>query len=73
VSREKRIPFDVSVDTFYGKRNMDILDVSFEQIRQGKTISFSIEELEAMETMTPEEARTLVDKILVSTPQTVVT
>ncbi|MDR3281322.1 MAG: type II toxin-antitoxin system RelB/DinJ family antitoxin [Synergistaceae bacterium] len=63
VSREKRIPFDVSVDTFYGKHNMNALDESVEQLRNGKIVSFSIEELESMETMTPEEASAFVDKI----------
>jgi DNA-damage-inducible protein J len=63
VSREQRIPFDVSIDTFYGKRNIDALDESAEQIQQGKTVSFSIEELEAMETMTSDEARDFVGKL----------
>ena len=49
VSREKRIPFDVSVDPFYSERNMAAIDEAAEQIKQGRIIVKTIEELEAME------------------------
>jgi antitoxin YefM len=37
------------------------LDQSIQQVKEGKTISFTIEELEAFETMTPEEIRAFAD------------
>jgi len=49
VSREQRIPFDVSVDPFYSERNMAAIDESFEQLKQGRVIVKTLEELEAME------------------------
>jgi hypothetical protein len=51
------------VDAFYGERNIAALDESAEQIRRGETVAFSIEELEAMETMTQDEARTFVKHV----------
>ena len=48
VSREQRIPFDVSVDPFYGERNMAAIDEAAEQIKQGRVIVKTMEELEAM-------------------------
>ena len=47
VSREQRIPFDVSVDPFYSERNMAAIDEAAEQIEQGRVIVKSLEELEA--------------------------
>ena len=49
VSREQRIPFDVSVDPFYSERNMIALDEAAEQIKQGRVVVKTMEELEAME------------------------
>jgi DNA-damage-inducible protein J len=49
MSREKRIPFDVSVDPFYSDRNMQAIDESKEQIRQGKIVVKTMRELEGME------------------------
>lgn len=49
VSREHRIPFEVSVDPFYGESNMQTLKESMEQLESGNVIVKSMEELEAME------------------------
>jgi len=49
VSREKRIPFEVSVDPFYGESNMAAIERGFEQIRQGRVVEKTLEELGAME------------------------
>jgi DNA-damage-inducible protein J len=62
MTREKRIPFDIALDSFYSESNMKALSDSMEQMRQGKVISFTMEELEAMEDMSPEEARNFVDQ-----------
>ena len=48
VSREQRIPFDVSVDPFYSKQNMAAIDEAAEQIEQGRVIVKTLEELEAL-------------------------
>ena len=49
VSREQRIPFDVSVDPFYSERNMTAIDEAAERIKQGRVVVKTMEELEAME------------------------
>ena len=49
VSREQRIPFDVSVDPFYSEENMAAIDDAAERIKQGRVIVKTLEELEAME------------------------
>ncbi|MCF8020811.1 MAG: type II toxin-antitoxin system antitoxin, RelB/DinJ family [Firmicutes bacterium HGW-Firmicutes-2] len=49
MSREHRIPFEVSIDPFYSVNNLKAIDESIEQIKQGKVISKTMEELEAME------------------------
>jgi DNA-damage-inducible protein J len=49
VSREQRIPFDVSVDPFYSERNMVAINEAARQIEQGKVIVKTLEELEALE------------------------
>jgi len=49
VSREQRIPFDVSVDPFYSEQNMAAIDDAAERIKQGRVIVKTLEELEAME------------------------
>ena len=49
LSREKRIPFEVSMDPFYSASNMAALNDSIEEMRQGKTVTRTLEELEAME------------------------
>ena len=48
VSREQRIPFDVSVDPFYSERNLVAIDEAAEQINQGRVIIKTLEELESM-------------------------
>ncbi|MDR1156842.1 MAG: type II toxin-antitoxin system RelB/DinJ family antitoxin [Oscillospiraceae bacterium] len=49
VSREQRIPFEVSIDPFYSERNMTAIDEAARQIEQGKVVVKTLEELEAME------------------------
>lgn len=49
MSREKRIPFDVSIDPFYSESNMKALMESIKQLEEGKVVEKTIEELEAME------------------------
>ena len=48
VTREKRIPFDVSIDPFYSDRNMKILQRSKEQLSSGQVVVKSLDELEDM-------------------------
>ena len=49
MAREKRIPFEVSLDPFYIASNMAALNESIDQMRQGKTVAKTLEELEALE------------------------
>lgn len=49
MNREKRIPFDVSIDPFYSQSNLTAIDESIEQIKQKRVIIKTMEELEAME------------------------
>lgn len=49
VARENRIPFEVSVDPFYSRTNMAAISESLEQLRQGKTVVKTMEDLENME------------------------
>lgn len=50
--RERRIPFEISApkkkDPFYSESNMQRIRESEEQIRQGKVVVKTMEELEAM-------------------------
>ena len=48
MSREKRIPFEVSYDPFYSEKNMLAIAESMEQLKQGKTVVKTLEELEDM-------------------------
>lgn len=48
VIREKRIPFDISIDPFYSESNMKALSKSIKELEQGKVVVKSMEELEAM-------------------------
>lgn len=48
VIREKRIPFDVSIDPFYSESNMKALSKSIKELEEGKVVVKSMEELEAM-------------------------
>jgi DNA-damage-inducible protein J len=49
MSREKRIPFEVSIDPFYNDSNMAAIDEAAKQIERGQVVIKTIEELEAME------------------------
>ncbi|MDR0446918.1 MAG: type II toxin-antitoxin system RelB/DinJ family antitoxin [Oscillospiraceae bacterium] len=49
VSREQRIPFEVSVDPFYSESNLAAIDESARQIEQGRVVVKTLEELLAME------------------------
>ena len=48
MSREKRIPFEVSVDPFFSDSNVRAIEDSLTQLKDGKTVVKSMEELEAM-------------------------
>ena len=47
--REKRIPFDVSIDPFYSESNMKAIDESIKQLEEGKVTRKTMKELETME------------------------
>ena len=49
MSREKRIPFEVSVDPFYSESNMKILKESIKQLKQGKVVVKTLDELMELE------------------------
>jgi DNA-damage-inducible protein J len=49
MSREQRIPFEVSVDPFYNAGNMTAIDTAAKQIENNQVVVKTIEELEAME------------------------
>ena len=49
MSREQRIPFEISVDPFYSAHNMAAINEAAGQIDNGRVIVKTIEELEAME------------------------
>ena len=46
--REKRIPFEVSIDPFYSDSNRSALEESMAQMERGETVTKTIEELDAM-------------------------
>ena len=46
--REKRMPFDVSIDPFYSASKLRALEESIEQLQQGKIVVKTIDELEDM-------------------------
>ena len=48
MTREKRLPFDVSLDPFYSASNMNAINESIKQMQEGKTVTKTIEELEAL-------------------------
>lgn len=48
MSREKRIPFDVSYEPFYSEKNLLVLAEILDQLRQGKVVQKTLEELEAL-------------------------
>ncbi len=49
MSREKRIPFDVSIDPFYSESNIRAIDKSIKQLEEGKVVVKTMEELKEME------------------------
>lgn len=49
MTREKRIPFDVSVDPFYSEGNMARIRRGIAELNAGKGVVKTMEELEAME------------------------
>jgi len=46
--REKRIPFEVSVDPFYSESNIEALKESIKQLEEGKVVKKSIESIQEM-------------------------
>ena len=48
MSREKRIPFEVSIDPFYSKNNIKAIKESIKQLEEGKVVKKSLKELEEM-------------------------
>ncbi len=48
VIREKRIPFEVSIDPFYSETNIKAINESIRQLKEGKVITKTMDELEAM-------------------------
>lgn len=49
MSREHRIPFEVSIDPFYNESNLKAIDLSIEQLKQGNVVVKTMAELEALE------------------------
>ncbi len=49
VIREKRIPFDVSIDPFYSESNMKAISESIKQLEKGEIVEKTLQDLEAME------------------------
>jgi|GEM_PF-283187 len=63
---ERAIPFKIQLDNERARRNaeyLDGIDKSIQNVAEGKVISFTIDELEAMEDMTPVEAQAFVTQI----------
>ena len=60
MTRERRIPFEVSADPFYSETNLRALSESAKEFRKGRRTAFDMEELERMEDMTPSEAKAVV-------------
>ena len=48
--RERRIPFEIAapMDPFYAKQNIEQIEKSVQEIKAGKIVTKTIEELEAM-------------------------
>lgn len=49
MSREKRIPFEVSIDSFYSISNMEALKESIKELEDGKIVTKTLDELNEME------------------------
>lgn len=48
MTREKRLPFEVSIDPFYSDANMKALSKSIQQMKEGQTVTKTLEELESL-------------------------
>ena len=48
MTREKRLPFEVSMDPFYRSSNLTALQESIAQMQEGKTVTKTLEELDAL-------------------------
>jgi len=48
MAREKRLPFEVSIDPFFSRSNMAALKESIQQFDEGKVVTKTMEELERM-------------------------
>ena len=48
MSREKKIPFEVSIDPFYSENNIKAIKESIKQLEEGKVVKKSLKELEEM-------------------------
>ena len=48
MTREKRLPFEVSIDPFYSDTNLAALDKSISQFKQGKTVAKTLDNLETL-------------------------
>ncbi len=48
VTREKRIPFEISADPFYSRSNMKALEESIAQMGKGKIVIKAMEDLDKM-------------------------
>ncbi len=48
MTREKRLPFEVSIDPFYSESNLKALSESMEQMKRGQVVVKSLSELERM-------------------------
>ena len=49
VLRDRKIPFEIEAeDPFYSESNMKAIEKSMKQIKKGKTVSKSLNDLEAM-------------------------
>ncbi len=47
--REKRIPFEVSIDPFYSENNMKAISESIKQLLDGKVVVKTMKELKELE------------------------
>ena len=48
LTREKRIPFNVSIDPFYSNENIKALENSINEVKDGKIIMKNIKKLKAL-------------------------
>ena len=48
MTREKRLPFEVSIDPFYSESNINALHESIAQMHEGKTVTKTLEELDVL-------------------------